>query len=106
MFRSTKKILIALACLSGVVSANSQTGLIRGKVIANGAPVVGANIILHSNHHGTVADSLGEFAFSFVSTGKHLVRVSAIGFEPIEQRILLSNDTIDLKFLLSFNRHH
>jgi outer membrane receptor for ferrienterochelin and colicins len=101
MFRSTKKIMIGLVCLAGVVSAYSQTGFVRGKVIANGVPVPGANIVLHSNHHGRVADSLGEFAFTHVSPGKHLVRASAIGYEPIDRRIQVSNDTVDLKFELS-----
>jgi outer membrane receptor for ferrienterochelin and colicins len=101
MFRAAKKILFCILGLGALINSFSQTGYIRGTVLSGGQPVRGANIILHPAHKGVIADSLGKFELSSITIGRHLMKVSAVGYQPAEQRIQVTKDTLDLGFELN-----
>ncbi|MBC7827283.1 MAG: TonB-dependent receptor [Chitinophagaceae bacterium] len=91
-------------CMLGFVTMApvfSQSGHLKGNISSNGQPVQGANIVLHPGHKGIRADSLGNFELLFIPAGKSLLKISAIGYQPLEQRILVTSDTLNLSFELS-----
>ena len=96
MFRLASRIVMMMICLGILVPAYSQIGNIKGKVLSNGQPVQGANVILHPSHKGIMADSSGNFELSAIPVGKNILRVSAIGYMPLEQRIQVSGDGLEI----------
>ena len=103
MFRATKKILLGMAGLVSCFLSYSQTGTIRGKVLSAGQVVPGANVVLPAEHRGVVADSLGIFELTAVPLGKNVIKISAIGFQPLEQRIQVTGE--DPEILFDLNIH-
>lgn len=103
MFRVAKKFFLFSVSAGSFLCSLSQTGYVKGKVLSAGQPVPGANIVLQSNRNGVVADSLGEFGLRGVPSGRHTIKVSALGYQPTEQRIHIDNDTIDLSFDLNIH---
>ena len=75
--------------MSAVKSTNDKHGKITGTVSSRGKPVAFANIVLRNTKLGTTSDKNGNYTISNVPKGKYRVRISYLGFKPIEKRILL-----------------
>jgi vitamin B12 transporter len=80
-------------------SAMSQavTGVVRD---SRGKPVPGANLALKDSYDGGMADSLGRFSFSTTEKGDHTLVVSAIGYKPVEQNIVIENGSARAEIIL------
>ena len=100
MFRAAKKIMLCLVSISCLFNAYSQNGFVRGRITSNGSPVSSANVMFHSTK-GVVADSLGRFELSGVPIGRHIIKVTAVGYQLLEQRIDIRTDTSDLRLELT-----
>jgi outer membrane receptor for ferrienterochelin and colicins len=100
MFRVAKKMVVCMIVLCTVFSSYSQVGFIKGKVLSDGKPVIGANVVVQQIHKGAVTDSLGSFEVNEIPAGKYHLRISAIGYQSAEERINMKNDSLDLSIEL------
>src|SRR5512135_185320 len=87
--------------------AQATTGIIRGLVVdPNGAPVGGAQVVLHetqTNFQRTlIADAGGNFAGALLPLGIYEVTARGIGFNPVTQRgiVLKVGESVDLRLSL------
>ena len=96
MFRAAKKWAVCVGVLCSVFSSYSQVGFIKGKVLSDQKPVVGANVVLQQINKGAVTDSLGSFELAEIPGGRYNLRISAIGYQYAEERINMKNDSLDL----------
>jgi hypothetical protein len=93
-------LLCALSFVSlGVVSSQSQTGVINGTVKdPNGAVVAGAQIVIRNEATGetrnTVTDNQGRFKVEGLAPGGYKVLTNRAGFKPTEQAISLEGGKI------------
>ena len=68
-------------------------GRIEGTVLkADGTPVAFATIQLKGLKKGTVADGNGRFILSNLTSGKHELIISMMGYDPIHQTVLVEKD--------------
>jgi hypothetical protein len=99
--------LAVLAALSGwapVALAQGPTGVIRGRIVEQGAgtPVFGARVTLLGTAKAATTDSGGRFAFGGLAGGLYVVQVSDIGYtKGIFQLELGDGEAIDRAFELT-----
>jgi len=93
-------ILILTAPL--LMFGQEPPGLITGKVMSEGKPIVGANVGLEALQLGSSTDLEGTFTITGVPAGTHTLRISAVGFEAYSKTIEVEADeTIMLEATLS-----
>ena len=107
------KRLAFLAVLVAALTTFAQaqtTQTIRGQVtdVASGEPMTGATIMVDGQTDmATVSDADGRFAIPKVPVGRHTVRVSFVGYEPLElkEQLLSSGKemVLDLKMTESIS---
>lgn len=81
-------VLFVLAAFS----ANAQQPF-SGTISSNGEPVPFAQLQLQPNQLNTVADFEGNFTFENVETGSYTLKIIALGFKPLEQKIQIPSST-------------
>lgn len=64
----------------------AQTGTIRGNVLEKetGEPIIYGNIILLDENSNTTTDLDGFFSLTKIPVGKHILKISYIGYKPYE----------------------
>jgi vitamin B12 transporter len=91
----------SLAILLFILVANTDKAfgqvVISGKVFSKKQPVAGASITLKDTYDGATSDSSGNFKFSTVEKGDHIILVTAVSYKPYEQKISLSNEPVSLE---------
>jgi vitamin B12 transporter len=65
-----------------------------------GHPIRGASITVKDTYDGATSDSLGHFSFQSTEKGDHLLAVTNIGYNPLEQPVTLNGSPIDLRLVL------
>lgn len=91
-------LLLNLILLSSF--AMGQT-LISGKIKdPKGKGVAGASISLKDSYDGGTSDSTGLYRFKTTETGEHLIMVTCIGYKPIEQKISIGAEALNLDLIL------
>ncbi len=80
---SNKYILIIFLSVFSFISANSQTGIIKGVVLDStmNETIVGAQIFIEEKQMGAYSDLDGSFKIAGLTSGKYSVKVSFIGFK-------------------------
>jgi len=92
------RLWIATAFLLLGQMAMSQS-TIEGRVTGpEGRPLAGANVLLVGTDTGDAADAEGRYRLSSVPAGKHLVRVTYLGYQPLETRLEVPVEAETLKF--------
>lgn len=93
-------MFIILALTVGSVFA--QDGGIVGTVTdaRDGETLVGATVFIQQLNRGAATDSEGRFAITSIPAGTYDVRVSFLGFQNLQQRITVANETITVNFEL------
>ncbi|MEX0719871.1 MAG: TonB-dependent receptor [Balneolaceae bacterium] len=81
-------LLAVIIFFTGSVSAQS-TGDIKGKVHEKNDPVISATVGIKSLNKGTFTDSDGDFILQSIPAGEYLLFVSAVGYKPFDQKILV-----------------
>lgn len=82
-------------------SATFGQTLITGKVSDdNGEPIPMANVFLKDTYDGTTADENGNFSFSTVEKGEHVLVVRLIGFKESHVAVSLSGKPVSLSVTL------
>jgi outer membrane receptor for ferrienterochelin and colicins len=76
------------------VFAQSNKGVIRGKITSNQQSVPFANIGIVGTTFGTMSDSLGNFYLKNLPLGQQEMRVSAIGFQTFQKKIILKENIV------------
>src|SRR6187402_3505310 len=101
------KRLVATTLMAGIIQLSmGQTATISGKVIAAGKPVEWANIELAETQQKTLTDTLGRFSIEKVAAGTYKIRVTNIGFHPIEKTVSVKEDAqLNLSFDLTNFQH-
>jgi len=94
---------LIIVILSGTLFAG-ETGKISGKVIdqSNGAPLIGANVIIEGTNLGTSTDSQGEYFIINIPPGSYTVRAEFIGYREEQKTnvLVLIDKTIYLDYEL------
>jgi len=93
------KIIFTLLIICSV-SAWSQTtvkGIVKD---TKGESVPGANVYLKDTFDGTSSKSDGTFSFETSEMGKHILIVSFIGYQTLEQSIFITDQVINLSLSL------
>ncbi len=97
--RAQLQIFIFLLLISGIALAETGkiTGIILDKSNQNGIP--GVNIYLEGTRHGNFTDGNGKFILDQIESGTYRIKISAIGYIPLEKEIeILSNTTHEFRF--------
>ncbi|MCE3296535.1 MAG: TonB-dependent receptor plug [Crocinitomicaceae bacterium] len=96
-----KKLILLFICFTTVFIARSQTivqGFIEDK---RGNPIQFASVSIKDSYDGTIADSIGHYAFSTFETGEKIFVVNCLGYKPYEQAIMLIKDsTVNLNITM------
>jgi iron complex outermembrane receptor protein len=82
-----KKEIIIAATLFACVSVSARSTL-RGTVTdERNGPLAGASVVLDAQGTGTVTDAAGTFVFGAVSEGPHRLKISFVGYAPLDTMI-------------------
>ncbi len=82
-------LLLLLLPSAGLLAAG---GTLAGRVLAQGEPLGGANVVLVGEAKGAATDLNGGFLILDVSPGPHLLRVSYLGMHTWEQDIFMLSE--------------
>jgi hypothetical protein len=99
--------ILLLFCSAAVTLAQSSASSLRGDVVdSSGATVVGAQVVLENKATGFSnsgrTDSLGEYRFHQIPSGKYIISVTAKGFATQSKAAeLLVNQPATVNFSLS-----
>jgi len=87
MYRMT--FLVAL-CLVWPFIASGQHA-IRGRVLdaSDGSTLPGAHVVVIESYQGVFSDRNGHYILDGLQAGEYLVRVSFMGYEPLEQTVMV-----------------
>ncbi|RSK51098.1 TonB-dependent receptor [Hymenobacter rigui] len=88
-----KQLLLLFFLLNPVLGWAQQTGTVQGVVRSGGQPVAFASVGLKSSKLGTTADENGRFTLAAVPTGNHRLVASAVGFQPTEHSVVVTDGT-------------
>ncbi|MGV3657012.1 MAG: TonB-dependent receptor, partial [Chitinophagaceae bacterium] len=79
----------------------AQTGRLTGTVMANGKPLLSANVVLRGEGKGAVTDSLGQFSIEAITAGTFKLTASAVGFVMQEKNVaIIAGETTQIDFAL------
>ncbi|RFZ90895.1 carboxypeptidase-like regulatory domain-containing protein [Mucilaginibacter conchicola] len=92
-------LFICLLCPMAVLA---QTGVITGKVTAQGSnnPVAKASVFLNNASYGTATADDGTFALRGVKPGQYDLVVTILGYEEYNQKVQVNNNTVELNISL------
>jgi vitamin B12 transporter len=79
-------LLIILQVISFFGFSQSVSGFVKD---GKGRPVVSASLAIKDSYDGGITDSAGKFSFSTTEKGEQILVISAIGFKPVEEKIVI-----------------
>ena len=90
-FKRKKSIfcLFICLCMTSIVGHAQNTIKLQGKVFSEGAPVIGATILVKGTQTGTISDVDGNYSLSAASNA--VLVVSAVGYQ--SQEVAVNNRT-------------
>nr|WP_199082556.1 TonB-dependent receptor [Pedobacter sp. ASV19] len=105
MKRKLLNVLMLWLAFSSLNSYAQQNGTIKGKVLTSeGRPAQNISVQLQGKKIGTSTDNKGEFTIGKVKPGDYILKVSAIGLNPIQKMINIHDgQQLELNFTLSEN---
>ncbi len=70
-----------------------KTGLLKGRILDNEKrPLPGAVVIIDTNKQSAVTDIDGFYSFPGLTSGNHNLKVTYIGFVPINKYVVISKE--------------
>ena len=101
-FNFSKLILLTALVLCSFQKASAQTGNIQGLITdVNGIYVPGANVVIESLKKGDVTDFDGKFTIVSIPVGKHVLKVSYLGYKEITKEVeVKEGETTKVTFVL------
>lgn len=95
-----KKLFTLSFCFLLFGSLHAQT-IISGKVKNNkGRPVPGASITLKDTYDGTTSDSAGMFTFKTTENGEHILSITNVGYNQVDNKIIIGKNSISINISL------
>ncbi|GAA4822575.1 TonB-dependent receptor [Algivirga pacifica] len=92
-------LLSIFLLLSSSIYAAKITGIVKD---GGQKPLPGASVLVPALNMGTVSDVDGNFTLTGLPKGKHLLRVSFIGYTPVEKEVYIEgNTTKAISFVLN-----
>lgn len=93
---------VIISILSAVAQRNTDANLIGDvKDVVTGEHVPFINITINNTVIGTTTDRSGHYFLKNLPVGKYVVRVSGLGYIPVEKEVdFVANRTIELNFLV------
>lgn len=88
-------ILLGFACLTVFSQA-----IISGKVTGKDGSLPGVSVYIEGTYDGTSTDDNGEFSFKTSKSGKALLKVESIGFEPYSKELELGKNPVKVEIAL------
>ncbi len=97
-----RTIFVTLSIVLFCVTMSAQSGNLQGTISdQNGLYLPGANIILPSIKKGAITDFDGKFTIVDVPAGTYTLRVSYLGYDDIEQEIVINaNKTTEVSLFV------
>nr|WP_299387072.1 TonB-dependent receptor [Allomuricauda sp.] len=81
-------LIVTLFTVFGMVNAQAQTGNVQGTISdENGIYVPGANVLIVDLSRGAISDFDGRFTLVGIPAGTHTLKISYMGYSPVEQEI-------------------
>jgi len=94
----TPALFAAFFLIAGWLQAQTVvTGTVRD---GKGHPLRGASITIKDSYDGGTADSLGNFRFKTTEKGNMTLVVTNIGYNSVEQAILLTGTPVELRLMM------
>jgi len=93
----TKKLLLLIVLAFSTmlkIYAQSSVSLIGKVTDENGLSMPGATILLSDISRGTTTDVRGQYSILNISEGKHMIKISFIGYQPIEEEIEVAKNSV------------
>ncbi|MCC9165950.1 TonB-dependent receptor [Pontibacter harenae] len=89
-----KNFLIVMAALLLPLQLFAQYNL-SGQVTdaTAGTPLAGANLVLEGAEVGVATNTAGYYEFSNLAAGTYTLRVSYLGYEPVQRQVVVNSDT-------------
>ncbi len=102
--KNTVIVLVALISCSALMAQSTNIKGVIFDIKNNTLP--GANIYIEGTYYGTSSDANGKFSFTTNETGKQVLKVDYIGFEPYRKEVELTGKQINIEPHLkeSFNQ--
>jgi outer membrane receptor for ferrienterochelin and colicins len=95
------KLLSGIALCLTALYTGAQNGSIAGRVGSEEAPLEFANVFIQGMKRGATTNAEGAFKINQIPAGNYILKVTAVGFLPIERAITLeSGQTLLLDFLM------
>lgn len=105
-----KMLLYILLCMPVITTANALngTGTIKGYIsVGDNKAAENATVKIKGTREMVIADKNGAFEFHHIKSGIYTLRVSLIGYETLEQKVIVEDDKIAiLKIQLMLSDHH
>jgi len=100
-----KNVITIIALLTVVLSQSlyAQSGSFKGRIFDKETKevLVGANVVIQGTSIGAATDLDGNFVIRNIPVGKHIVKISYIGYNPITVDIdIVANRTLEQNFSL------
>ncbi|MEM9362449.1 MAG: TonB-dependent receptor [Bacteroidota bacterium] len=95
-----KNLAFAIFMLLGLGTGIAQTEITGTVKDAAGVPILGANILIVGTTEGTTTDFDGNFLLTTNLSGNQTIRISFIGFSPMEQTVDLNGSPVTLNTIL------
>lgn len=82
-------VILSILSFTQIFAANN--GSISGIIFdsSNRDPIVGANVVISDSKIGCAADLNGYFIITLVPAGEYLLKITAVGYEPVEIRAIV-----------------
>lgn len=100
MFRLIKLVSVIWMMFTGI-NSHAQTGNVHGIVMAEGSPVEAVTVLIQGQKKATLTDKKGIFHLNNLSYGSYIIKLSAIGFQPAQQEVIIDKEVIQLTVSLT-----
>ena len=89
-------------CSVNLFSQTSKNTSVSGEILTvSGKALEGVNVILEGENRGVVTNSTGFYSIKNISSGKHILKVSFLGFKTIQKEInIQKGEKLTLNFKL------
>lgn len=91
-----------LPCMATLAASRANSGILKGRILDNEKkPLPGAVIVLDDNQQSIIADADGFYCFANLPSGKHNIKVSYIGYVPVNQSVSVVEKSVTADIVMA-----
>ncbi len=95
-------MVLFLTWMTISASDSQAVGLLKGRILDNDRnPLPGALIAIDGNRRSAISDADGFYSFSNLSLGNHDVKITYIGFAPVNRVVAVASKEISKDFIMT-----